>query len=220
MVTTINGRQRRLHRLVLEAFRGMCPPGHEARHANGVPSDNHLANLSWATKGENERDKRAHGTHRHTQRQFCSRGGHRLQPPNLEAWSEQRGRRKCYSCHWGAAVAIDAARRGEVLDRAVLADQMFAFLMEGGPDPRHNADLRQHARRTSEQEPRPRTALDVVRSAYAPGDELDAAGLLCDAERLGLAFSRNAVQTALARGASRGLLQKVGRGRYRRATHA
>lgn len=51
-----------LHRLVLEAFVGPPPFGHEGRHHNGVRHDNRLQNLSWATRKENFSDKLAHGT--------------------------------------------------------------------------------------------------------------------------------------------------------------
>ena len=55
-------RTRRLHRLVLLAFVGESPPGCEAAHRNGDRSDARLANLRWATRSENHRDKRTHGT--------------------------------------------------------------------------------------------------------------------------------------------------------------
>jgi hypothetical protein len=51
-----------LHRLVLEAFRGPCPPGHEACHNNGVRHDNRITNLRWGTPADNTADKWAHGT--------------------------------------------------------------------------------------------------------------------------------------------------------------
>lgn len=49
-----------VHKLVLEAFVGPAPPGHEARHLSGVESDNRLANLKWDTRGNNSRDKKWH----------------------------------------------------------------------------------------------------------------------------------------------------------------
>jgi hypothetical protein len=52
------GRWRRVHHLVLEAFDRPRPEGQEGCHRNGHPDDNHLANLRWDTRGENERDKR------------------------------------------------------------------------------------------------------------------------------------------------------------------
>lgn len=52
-----------VHRLVLEAFVGPCPDGHEACHENGDKSDNRLANLRWDTRKANQHDRRRHGTH-------------------------------------------------------------------------------------------------------------------------------------------------------------
>lgn len=52
-----------VHRLVLEAFVGPCPPGMEARHfPDATRSNNALRNLSWGTKEENAADKQVHGT--------------------------------------------------------------------------------------------------------------------------------------------------------------
>ena len=57
-----NGKRqmRYVHRLVLTAFMGECPPGHEACHNNGVPDDNRLDNLRWDTKSANRRDRERH----------------------------------------------------------------------------------------------------------------------------------------------------------------
>jgi hypothetical protein len=52
----------RVHRLVLEAFCGPCPPGMQGRHLDGNRSNNHITNLSWGTRSENEGDKWGHGT--------------------------------------------------------------------------------------------------------------------------------------------------------------
>lgn len=52
---------RLVHQLVLEAFVGPCPPGHECRHLNGNPADNNLENLEWGTPQENSVDRIVHG---------------------------------------------------------------------------------------------------------------------------------------------------------------
>jgi hypothetical protein len=57
-----HGYHRLVHRLVLEAFVGPALPGLEAAHNNGNPADNHLANLRWATKADNQADRVRHGT--------------------------------------------------------------------------------------------------------------------------------------------------------------
>lgn len=51
-----------VHRLVLEAFRGAAPNGHECRHLNGDTADNRLSNLQWGTPQENAADRARHGT--------------------------------------------------------------------------------------------------------------------------------------------------------------
>jgi hypothetical protein len=56
------GNTRMVHRLVLEAFAGPCPRGHESLHGDGGPTDNKLSNLRWGTRTENIRDAVRHGT--------------------------------------------------------------------------------------------------------------------------------------------------------------
>lgn len=51
-----------LHRLILEAFVGPRPDGMEARHRDGIRSNNTLRNLVWGTKKENADDRVKHGT--------------------------------------------------------------------------------------------------------------------------------------------------------------
>lgn len=60
-----NGKVRRrslyIHRLVLLAFVGPCPPGCECLHHDGNRSNNRLPNLRWGTKKENAEDMERHG---------------------------------------------------------------------------------------------------------------------------------------------------------------
>lgn len=58
----IYGKNKKVHRLILEAFRGPCPPDMEGCHNDGNPANNHLDNLRWGTKKENAQDKELHGT--------------------------------------------------------------------------------------------------------------------------------------------------------------
>lgn len=53
---------RKVHRLVLAAFVGPCPPGHEGSHLNGDSQNNHLDNLAWERRSTNIRRQREHGT--------------------------------------------------------------------------------------------------------------------------------------------------------------
>jgi len=54
--------QRYVHRLVLEAFVGPCPPGMEGCHNDGNPLNNTPSNLRWDTHAANHADTRRHGT--------------------------------------------------------------------------------------------------------------------------------------------------------------
>ena len=51
-----------VHQLVLLAFEGSAPEGHEVRHLNGVRADSRLSNLTYGTRSENALDRHAHGT--------------------------------------------------------------------------------------------------------------------------------------------------------------
>lgn len=51
-----------VHQLVLLAFVGPPPEGHEVRHRDGVSSNNRLSNLTYGTVLENQQDRKVHGT--------------------------------------------------------------------------------------------------------------------------------------------------------------
>lgn len=53
-----------VHRLVCEAFHGLCPAGMQVAHGDGNPANNVSANLRWATPLENAADKRLHAAAR------------------------------------------------------------------------------------------------------------------------------------------------------------
>lgn len=55
-------KQMYVHQLVLSAFRGPAPSGHEGAHLDGVRSNNRLDNLAWTTRSENHGHKIIHGT--------------------------------------------------------------------------------------------------------------------------------------------------------------
>ena len=61
---THDGCRRRIfvHRLVLLTFVSPCPDGMQCRHLDGNKDNNHVSNLEWGTKSQNERDKILHGT--------------------------------------------------------------------------------------------------------------------------------------------------------------
>ena len=53
---------RTVHRLVLEAFRGLPKPGYESRHLDSNSHNNSLRNLRWCTPTQNLRDRIKRGT--------------------------------------------------------------------------------------------------------------------------------------------------------------
>jgi hypothetical protein len=66
-VTLHNGEPRRIwrvHRLVLLAFVGPCPPGQEVRHGPGGKMDARLVNLCYGTRAENIADRERDGGQR------------------------------------------------------------------------------------------------------------------------------------------------------------
>lgn len=89
-------RTARVHHLVLEAFVGPRPAGLETRHLNGDPSDNRLANLTYGTPSENQRDRVRHGNHFHAVKSHCRRG-HRYTDENTYVRPDGRGR-SCREC--------------------------------------------------------------------------------------------------------------------------
>lgn len=54
--------KKRVHRLVLETFKGPCPPGMTCRHLDRDRTNNRLSNLKWGTSEEQKADMRKHDT--------------------------------------------------------------------------------------------------------------------------------------------------------------
>lgn len=50
-----------IHVLMLTAFVGPCPPGHECRHLDDVRTHNRLPNLAWGTRSDNMKDMYRNG---------------------------------------------------------------------------------------------------------------------------------------------------------------
>jgi hypothetical protein len=50
------GNSRQVHALVLTAFVGPCPEGHEGLHGDDNPAHNWLSNLRWGTRSDNLHD--------------------------------------------------------------------------------------------------------------------------------------------------------------------
>jgi hypothetical protein len=94
-------RHRRLHRLVLEAFVGPCPPGLQACHADDVKANNVLSNLRWDTASGNGLDQVRNGRHHNASKTHCKQG-HEFTPENT--YTSPSGGRRCRQCQrdWSA----------------------------------------------------------------------------------------------------------------------
>jgi hypothetical protein len=92
-----NNRMKRVcvHILVLEAFVGTRPDGHEARHLDGDQTRSELENLAWGTKSENNYDRVRHGTHPQAVKTHCP-SGHPYSEDNT--YIHPTGQRVCRTC--------------------------------------------------------------------------------------------------------------------------
>lgn len=130
-------RQRRrvffVHRLVLEAFEGPCPPGMESCHNNGDRQDNRRSNLRWGTKPSNAQDTLRHGRNERRNRVSCPLG-HKLEAPNLRRSVAEDGNRGCLACARAHGEVNYARRLGHHLDFRATADDHYARILAGtGP---------------------------------------------------------------------------------------
>lgn len=91
-----------IHCLVLEAFVGPRPDGHEACHNDGDQLNNHLSNLRWDTHVENALDTKRHGRHFQANKAECPRG-HEYSHGNV--YFRPSGGRGCKTCR------VEATRR-------------------------------------------------------------------------------------------------------------
>lgn len=107
------GHTRHIHRLVLESFVGLRPPGMETRHLDGNPKNNRLTNLRWGTRSENSLDRVRHGVDWQSRKTHCPQG-HPYDEVNTFA-SKGRRERRCRACYrireQARAAAREAARQ-------------------------------------------------------------------------------------------------------------
>lgn len=86
----------KVHRLVLEAFVGACPPGLIACHWNDEKEDNRLENLRWDSISANQYDRVRNGTHHQAAKTHCPQG-HTYDEGNTY-YGRSGGRRSCRQC--------------------------------------------------------------------------------------------------------------------------
>lgn len=85
-----------IHRLVMLAFVGTCPEGYEVLHGDGDRTNNRISNLSYGTRGDNNRDAVKHGTHPNAAKTHCLRG-HAFTEDNIYRYAPH-GPRACRKC--------------------------------------------------------------------------------------------------------------------------
>ena len=90
-------KDKRVHRLILEAFVGPLPDGMVTRHLDGDPLNNNISNLQYGSSSENNLDTVRHGRHHWANRTHCPQG-HKLTPENLTEHSKKLRRRTCLAC--------------------------------------------------------------------------------------------------------------------------
>jgi len=84
-----------VHQLVALAFIGPRKPGEETRHKDGNELRNCADNLEYGTKGDNQRDSVAHGTHNNARKKEC-KNKHKYTKKNTYTFPD--GRRACKTC--------------------------------------------------------------------------------------------------------------------------
>lgn len=90
-------RQRKIHRLVLEAFVGPCPEGMEGCHIDDDPDNNHISNLKWDTHRNNCMERETNGKPKKSYdlSLACSKGHTFSSNPKLD----RNGHRVCETCY-------------------------------------------------------------------------------------------------------------------------
>lgn len=111
------------HRLVLEAFRGPRPAGHECRHLDGNVLNNRLDNLKWGTPKENKGDTVAHGR---------SMRGEKHRAAKLNAFSVRVIRRLVKLGHQQNRVAVLFGVRSQEISR-IIKGERWGWLDGGKP---------------------------------------------------------------------------------------
>jgi hypothetical protein len=117
-----------VHALVMLAFTGPYPEGLEVRHLNGIPSDNRLINLEYATRSRNLLDIKWHG----------GRANRRLTPQDvlyIKQQSGPHGTGRILARKYGVSPSmISAIRRGHVhkdVDADKFDDEIGFFGVRG-----------------------------------------------------------------------------------------
>lgn len=106
-------RQWKIHHLVVAAFLGPRPDGHQIRHLDGNGRNNSASNLRYGTGSENILDEVAHGTHSQARKTHCPQG-HEYTPENTYYRPGHPTNRYCRACnrYWQGVRRLNAKRVG------------------------------------------------------------------------------------------------------------
>lgn len=116
-----------IHTAVLTAFDRPRPQGLEARHLNGIQTDNRLVNLAWGTHQENMADRLQHGSHHNSLKTHCPHGHEYSEANNIRFVQKQgRGWRACLACARATTKVRRAAAKGVTLDFQAVSDAEYA----------------------------------------------------------------------------------------------
>ena len=115
-----------IHTLVMRAFVGPLPEGMEVRHLDGNAQNNHLSNLRYGTRAENDQDMLRHGTGYEQSKTHCPHG-HAYSGENLRWGKGGKGYmgRFCVAC--GRARNRKGVREGTE-DFKTAADEIYSTL--------------------------------------------------------------------------------------------
>lgn len=93
----VGGRQylRKVHQLVMRAWKGEPPEGMEVLHGDGDPLNNDISNLRYGTSSENKRDTVRHGRNPSSKKTHCPQG----HPYDEENTLIVSGNRRCRICN-------------------------------------------------------------------------------------------------------------------------
>lgn len=133
-VTTLEGKRRTIHRIILADATGLyvgdVSPKTEARHDCDNPPCCNPEHLRWGTHGDNVRDmyKRGRAVNPRAEefrsRTHCLRG-HRMTGHNLVPCRLRFGWRECLVCNRAAKVVSDARKKGQTVSLAdAVVDQL------------------------------------------------------------------------------------------------
>ena len=117
-----NGRMRKVHNVVMEAFVGPQPEGMDVCHNNGIKTDNRLVNLRYDTRSANGLDAVKHGANVWSNKTHCPKG-HPYDAENTGIGIRRSGPKKgsqfrmCRKCSRARTAEYHAKKRRELLQQ-------------------------------------------------------------------------------------------------------